>query len=387
MKIANIHYNEMEKADRDYTHAKRAEEEYRQLIMQFPDSPLVPEAKKKLLAVQEVLADREFGIAHFYFLHEAYPAAIARFKSLTDTYPLFSGADEALYEMGNCYERQVEVLRRSKLSEAAKAPLIAKYNNDAVAAYDRILTQYPLEDRADDARKKLQAMGKPIPKATPEATAQNKKEQESRGSLGTYGRMMLNFKKGPDVSQAATVGEPTLVDPKQTSAPEIVRSASATMMQALNAATNATAPAAGAAAASNANANAPKADTSGASAAPAETGTSGGTTLSSGVEVVNQPAGSNAAAVPTPALAPAPAQAKDDNSIPEMGNDLAQPASGATNGAAPPLPPTQVNDAPKTGPTDSSAASTDSSNTPATAADPNTESSSKKKKKKHLLVF
>ncbi|HEX8892479.1 MAG TPA: outer membrane protein assembly factor BamD [Terriglobales bacterium] len=387
MKIANIHYNEMEKADRDYTHAKRAEEEYRQLIMQFPDSPLVPEAKKKLLAVQEVLADREFGIAHFYFLHEAYPAAIARFKSLTDTYPLYSGADEALYEMGNCYERQVEVLRRSKLSEAAKAPLIAKYNNDAVAAYDRILTQYPLEDRADDARKKLQAMGKPIPKATPEAIAQNKKEQESRGSLGTYGRMMLNFKKGPDVSQAATVGEPTLVDPKQTSAPEIVRSASATMMQALNAATNATAPAAGAAAASNANPNAPKTDTSGASAAPAETGTSGGTTLSSGVEVVNQPAGSNAAAVPTPALAPAPAQAKDDNSIPEMGNDLAQPASGATNGAAPPLPPTQVNDAPKTGPTDSSAASTDSSNTPATAADPNTESSSKKKKKKHLLVF
>jgi len=381
MKIANIHYNEMEKADRDYTHAKRAEEEYRQLIMQFPDSPLVPEAKKKLLAVQEVLADREFGIAHFYYLHESYPAAIARFKSLTDTFPLYSGADEALYEMGNCYERQVEVLRRSKLSEAAKAPLIAKYNNEAVGAYDRILTQYPLEDRADDARKKLQAMGKPIPKATPEAIAQNKKEQESRGSLGTYGRMMLNFKKGPDVSQAAKVGEPTLVDPKQTSAPEIVRSASATMMQALNAATNATAPAAGA------PANAPKTDASGASAAPAETGTSGGTTLSSGVEVVNQPGGINAAAVPTPALAPAPAPAKDDNSIPEMGNDLAQPASGATSAAAPPLPPTQVNDAPKTGPTDSSAASTDSSNTPATAADPNTESSSKKKKKKHLLVF
>ena len=138
---------------------------------------------------------------------------------------------------------------------------------------------------------------------------------------------------------------------------------------------------------SYANANAPKADASGASAAPAETGTSGGTTLNSGVEVVNQPAGSNAAAVPTPALAPAPAQAKDDSSIPEMGNDLAQPASGATSGAAPPLPPTQVNDAPKTIPTDSSAASTNSNHTPATAADPNTESSSKKKKKKHLLVF
>ena len=71
MKIANIHYNEMEKADRDPTHARRAEEEYRQLIMQFPDSPLVPEAKKRLLKVQEVLADREFEIGHFYYERES----------------------------------------------------------------------------------------------------------------------------------------------------------------------------------------------------------------------------------------------------------------------------------------------------------------------------
>src|SRR5439155_9013996 len=55
LKIANIHYQQMEKPDRDYTHARRAEDEYRQLIMQFPDSKLVPEAKQRLLEVQEVL--------------------------------------------------------------------------------------------------------------------------------------------------------------------------------------------------------------------------------------------------------------------------------------------------------------------------------------------
>src|ERR1700750_507556 len=42
MKIAGIHYDEMEKPDRDFTHAKRAEEEYRQMILQYPDSPLIP---------------------------------------------------------------------------------------------------------------------------------------------------------------------------------------------------------------------------------------------------------------------------------------------------------------------------------------------------------
>src|SRR6476469_1274686 len=58
LKIANIHYQQMEKPDRDFTHAMRAEDEYRQLIMQFPDSKLLPEAKQRLLEVQEVLAER-----------------------------------------------------------------------------------------------------------------------------------------------------------------------------------------------------------------------------------------------------------------------------------------------------------------------------------------
>src|SRR6202522_3561085 len=48
LKLANIHYQQMEKSDRDPTHAMRAEEEYRQLIMQYPDSKLVPEAKQRL---------------------------------------------------------------------------------------------------------------------------------------------------------------------------------------------------------------------------------------------------------------------------------------------------------------------------------------------------
>src|SRR6201997_4320100 len=39
-KVANIHYQQMEKPDRDFTHAMRAEEEYRQMILQFPDSKM-----------------------------------------------------------------------------------------------------------------------------------------------------------------------------------------------------------------------------------------------------------------------------------------------------------------------------------------------------------
>src|SRR5205823_11360387 len=91
--------------------ARRAEDEYRELILQYPDSKLVPEAKEKLREVQEVLAQREFEIGRFYYLRESWPAAIARLKSLTDTYPLFSQADEALFMLGNANEKEAELVR------------------------------------------------------------------------------------------------------------------------------------------------------------------------------------------------------------------------------------------------------------------------------------
>src|ERR1700724_214464 len=44
-KICQIHYKQMEKADRDANQAIRAEDECRTLIVQFPNSKFVPETK------------------------------------------------------------------------------------------------------------------------------------------------------------------------------------------------------------------------------------------------------------------------------------------------------------------------------------------------------
>src|SRR5881398_1964089 len=114
LKIANIHYQQMEKPDRDFTHAMRAEDEYRQLIQQYPDSKLLPEAKQRLMEVQEVLAQRELRIGRFYYLRQSYPAAIARLRTIVDRYPLYSQVDEALYLLGQSYEGEIAMLRARK---------------------------------------------------------------------------------------------------------------------------------------------------------------------------------------------------------------------------------------------------------------------------------
>src|SRR5205809_4848825 len=118
VKIANIHFQQMEKPDRDFTHAVRAEQEYRQVILQYPDNQqMVTEAKKKLLQVQEVIAEREYRIGRFYYLRGSYPAAIARLQSLVDRYPLYSKADETLFLLGQSYEGEIASIRKMDSSE------------------------------------------------------------------------------------------------------------------------------------------------------------------------------------------------------------------------------------------------------------------------------
>src|SRR5437868_9580152 len=118
LKIANIHFSQMEKADRDFTHAVRAEQEYRAVIMQYPDNQkMVAEARKKLLQVQEVIAEREFRVGRFYYLRQSFPAAIARLQSLVDRYPLYSKADETLFLLGQAYEGEIAVLHKMDANE------------------------------------------------------------------------------------------------------------------------------------------------------------------------------------------------------------------------------------------------------------------------------
>ena len=224
LKIANIHYQQMEKPDRDYTNAKRAEDDYRKLILQYPDNKLVPEAKQRLLEVQEVLAEREFEIGRFYYLRDSYAASMARLQSLIEKYPLYSRADEALYLMGQNYEGQmtrvrssptcdVHFLPRGCTTEAKKAELVDMLTRHASEQYARIVTRYPLMDRSDDAKKRLAALHQPIPRPTKGDVARNRAELESRSEATAVQQLVDLVKKGPNVASATHSGEPTMNDP------------------------------------------------------------------------------------------------------------------------------------------------------------------------------
>src|ERR1700732_2845608 len=86
-KVCNIHYKQMDKADRDNAQGMRAEDECRQVMVQFPNSKFVAQAQQMLRNTQEVLADKEFRTGDFYHHRGSFPAAANRLSYLSQQYP------------------------------------------------------------------------------------------------------------------------------------------------------------------------------------------------------------------------------------------------------------------------------------------------------------
>src|SRR5260221_8679818 len=87
MQIGMAHYRQMEKPDRDHAEAVQAEAELQTFIEKYPNSPLAPQAEQRLRETQEVLAEGNFRVAHFYYIRGGYTTARPRLPGLTNRLP------------------------------------------------------------------------------------------------------------------------------------------------------------------------------------------------------------------------------------------------------------------------------------------------------------
>jgi outer membrane protein assembly factor BamD len=371
MKVADIYYMQMEKPDRDFNNTQKAEQEYRQMIQQFPDSTLVPRAKQRLREVQEVMAEREYQIGAYYFSRENYAGAIARLQTVVDTYPLYSHSDLALLTLGDCYAAEATYSKRVNIPAAAKERLSSVFDDRAAEAYSKVVTRYPMAPHVEEAKERLIALNKPVPEPTAEALAENEAEMQSLINIKLKDRAMLLVKHGPSTIQASRVGEPTLTDPKRMIAPEVTKETAATFTAAM-----------GKTPAADVKTTTPEAVTNG--TAPPRTGDAGAVKLEDVPE--GNSVGATIVAAPTSGSIPAEAQPAAPPT-----SDTGLKAVGPTD--ATPLPATekpaeaadQVNDVKNAGNAQvATGATSTAKKTPKPAYDPSQDSSSKHKKKKGL---
>jgi outer membrane protein assembly factor BamD len=281
MKVADIYYDQMEKPDRDPKNAEQAEQEYRTMIQQFPDSTFVPRAKQRLREVQEVLAERQYQVGSFYATHENWAATIARLETITDSYPLYSHSDLALIGLGDAYAAEARYVQGlAQMNPKAKQELMKAYDDQAADAYARVVTHYSMAAHVEDARERLIALNRTVPEPTKDELAESEAEEQSRTGITFKDRALLLIKRGPVTVNAARIGEPTLTDPPQVTAPDVHKRDTALFTAALKGDPLPPAPAVG-----------PPATTAVANAAPAAPEAGAGSPL----QLENVPSADNAA--------------------------------------------------------------------------------------------
>jgi len=160
LQVANAHYQQMAKPDRDRSEAKAAEDEYQTFLTKYPKDPLAPKAEQRLRDVQEIIAEGDYRIGYFYYVKGDKRAAASRLVTIAKRYPLYSKSDKVQWMLGDIFER-------------------SEHKEVAALYYGNIVKNYPLSSLAPNAKNKLVAFKVPVPQPDPKAVAWMTAEQNA----------------------------------------------------------------------------------------------------------------------------------------------------------------------------------------------------------------
>lgn len=92
-------------AERDLDAAREAFDAFREVVTRFPESKYAPDSEARMKYLVNSMASGEVQIARYYYLRNAYIAAVNRAQNVIRKYPQAPATEEALYLMMMSYEK------------------------------------------------------------------------------------------------------------------------------------------------------------------------------------------------------------------------------------------------------------------------------------------
>jgi len=206
LQVANAHYQQMAKPDRDRSEARAAEEEYQTFLSRYPKDPLAPKAEQRLRDVQEIIAEGDYRIGYFYYVKGDKRAAASRLVAIAKRYPLYSRSDKVQWMLGDIFEK-------------------SEHKEVASIYYGNIVKNYPLSNLAPNAKNKLVAFKVPVPQPDPKAVAWMTAEQNApRKRDGLVKKPLALVRSGPhgEMIASAKSGAPNLEPEADTTGTDIL---------------------------------------------------------------------------------------------------------------------------------------------------------------------
>jgi outer membrane protein assembly factor BamD len=121
---------------RDQEQTRKAIADLREVAKRYPKSVYVDPAQDMIAQAEKSLAEHEFTVGYFYYKRKSYEAATQRFRTILEEFPKYPEREKLYFCMGQ------SLIRGNNESEGR-------------IYLDKLLTDYPEGEFADDAKKAL----------------------------------------------------------------------------------------------------------------------------------------------------------------------------------------------------------------------------------------
>jgi outer membrane protein assembly factor BamD len=144
LQLARSFAEQMLAAERDQSATKDAIREIDIFLQRYPNSRLMPEARKLEREAKDRLSEAGFRVGFFYYRLKWYPGAIDRFREVLANDPAFSNRDAVYYHLAE------SLYRTDKRAEA-------------LPYYERLLREFEKSEYLEDAQRRVAELtgGKP----------------------------------------------------------------------------------------------------------------------------------------------------------------------------------------------------------------------------------
>lgn len=136
LQLARSFTEQMLAPERDQTATKDAIREIEIFLQRFPNSPLMPEARKLEREARDRLSEASYRIGFFYYRLKYYPGAIDRFREVLKSDPGYSNRDALYFHLAE------SLYREKKLPEA-------------LPYYERLVREFEKSEYLQEAQKRI----------------------------------------------------------------------------------------------------------------------------------------------------------------------------------------------------------------------------------------
>ena len=151
LQLARSYTEQMLAPERDQAATRDAIKEIEIFLQRFPNSQLMPEARKMEREAKDRLSEANYRVGYYYYRVKWYPGAIDRFKDVLATDPEYSNRDAVYFHLAESLYQQSKA---SQLGSHKETP-------EALPYYERLVKEFEKSEYLAAAQKRIAELKNP----------------------------------------------------------------------------------------------------------------------------------------------------------------------------------------------------------------------------------